>query len=190
MKKLLFLSLILFSSCKCLISQVPPQYVYIGENCSAILPDYTTKVHATDNCVLASLVQTPAPGTILTLMINDVVIKATDNSGNSSQISFGVILIDTIPPIITVDDTTLTGDNTLTGSGYDVLEALYNQADRIIADKLKVFNENFPYAELGLPVSDSTYYKEYLITIASPGYAVTGQGDRIWQFWNPNDTIQ
>jgi hypothetical protein len=184
MKKLLLLSMVLFSSCTCLLSQIPPQYVYVGENCEAVLPNYLSRVTATDNCVLSSLDQIPSAGTVLTsaMMVNKVVIKATDNTGNSSTVSFDVILIDTIPPVLTVDSTLITGD-------WEVLETLYNQADRIIADKLIVFDATFPYSKLGLSVSDSTYYKEYLISTATPGYAVTGIGGRVWQFWNPSDSV-
>jgi hypothetical protein len=117
------------------------------------------------------------------MMVNRVEIKATDNSGNSSSVSFDVVLIDTIPPVLTVDSVLITGD-------FEILETLYNQADRIIADKLAVWDATFPYASLGLPVQDSTYFKEYLISVTSPGYALTGEGGRIWQFWNLNDTVE
>lgn len=192
MKKLLFLlSIVLLSSCTCLLSQIPPQYIYINENCQAILPDYLTKVTATDNCVLASLIQIPEAGTILSTnnIVNDVQIRATDNTGNHTSINFNVILIDTIPPVITVD-TTLTADDSLYGSGYDIIDALYTQADKIIADKLTFFDENFPYSELGLTPQDSSYFKEYLIVTTSPGFAITRQGGRVWSFWNPNDSIR
>ena len=192
MKKILFLlSTILLSSCTCMLSQIPAQYSDVGENCEAVLPDYLTKVTATDNCSLASLIQIPQAGTILTasMTVTDVEIRATDSQGNHTSVNFNVILIDTVPPIITVD-TTLTADDTLYGSGYDIIEALYNQADKIIADKLTFFDENFPYEKVGLPVQDSSYFKEYLIVSTSPGYAVTKQGGRVWSFWNPADTIQ
>ena len=191
MKKILFLSsIVLLSSCTCILSQIPPQYIYINENCEAVLPDYLTKVTATDNCNLASLIQIPEGGSILTNMVNQIEIRATDNTGNHTSINFNVILIDTIPPIITVDDTTLTGDNSLYGTGYDIIDALYTQADKIIADKLTYWDENFPYEKIGLPVQDSSYFKEYLIVSTSPGYAITRQGGRVWSFWNPNDTIR
>jgi hypothetical protein len=192
MKKILFLlSIVLFSSCTCVLSQIPPQYIYVGENCEAVLPDYLTKVTATDNCSLASLIQIPQAGTVLTASqtVTDVEVRATDSQGNHTSINFNVILIDTIPPVITVD-TTLTADDSLYGSGYDIIDALYTQADKIIADKLTFFDENFPYEKLGLPVQDSTYFKEYLIVSTSPGYAITKQGGRVWSFWNPNDSIR
>lgn len=191
MKKLLFLlSIVLLSSCTCMLAQIPPQYIYINENCEAVLPDYLTKVTATDNCNLASLIQIPEGGSILTNIVNEIEIMATDNTGNHTSINFNVILIDTIPPIITVDDTTLTGDNSLYGTGYDIIDALYTQADKIIADKLTFFDENFPYEKIGLPVQDSSYFKEYLIVSTSPGFAITRQGGRVWSFWNPNDSIR
>jgi hypothetical protein len=192
MKKILFLlSIVLFSSCTCVLSQIPPQYIYVGENCEAVLPDYLTKVTATDNCSLASLIQIPQAGTVLTASqtVTDVEVRATDSQGNHTSINFNVILIDTIPPIITVD-TTLTADDSLYGSGYDIIDALYTQADKIIADKLTFFDENFPYEKIGLPVQDSSYFKEYLIVSTSPGYAITREGGRVWSFWNPNDTIR
>ena len=192
MKKILFLvSTVLLSSCTCMLSQIPAQYIYVGENCEAVLPDYLTKVIATDNCSLASLIQIPEAGTILTASqtVTDVEIRATDSQGNHTSVNFNVILIDTVPPIITVD-TTLTADDTLYGSGYDMIQALYNQADKIIADKLTFFDENFPYSELGLPPQDSSYFKQYLVVTTSPGYAITKQGGRVWSFWNPADTIQ
>ena len=191
MKKILFLSsIVLLSSCTCILSQIPSQYVYIGENCQAVLPNYLTKVTATDNCNLASLIQIPEGGSILTNIVNEIEIRATDNTGNHTSINFNVILIDTIPPIITVDDTTLTGDNSLYGTGYDIIDALYTQADKIIADKLTYFDENFPYEKIGLPDQDSSYFKEYLIVSTSPGFAITRQGGRVWSFWNPNDSIR
>lgn len=191
MKKLILPALLLFTSCTCVLPQIPPQYVYVGETCEAPLPDYLPWVTATDNCALASLIQIPEPGTVLTSdnAVTPVEIRATDNTGNHTSVKFNVILIDTIPPIITVDDTTITTDNTLLDTGYDVLEALYTQAERIIADKLDFFDANFPYSKLGLPPQDSTYYREYLITTTYPGYARTGEGGRIWQFWNPTDSI-
>ena len=192
MKKILFLLLtVLLSSCTCMLAQIPPQYIYINENCQAVLPDYLTRVTASDNCVLAHLIQIPEAGTILTSenVVTDVQIRATDNTGNHTSINFNVILIDTIPPVLTVD-TTLTADDSLYGSGYDIIDALYTQADKIIADKLTYWDENFPYEKLGLPVQDSSYFKEYLIVSTSPGYAITKQGGRIWSFWNPADTIR
>ena len=181
-KALLFLAILLTSCSNCLLSQIPPQYLFVGNDCQAVLPDYLSRVTATDNCNLATLVQIPESGTILTSAqaVYPVEIRATDSLGNHSSVNFSVILVDTIPPRITIDSTLLTGD-------FEILETLYNQAERIIANKMQVFDSTFPYDRLGLPVSDSTYFKEYLITTTTPGYAVTGNGQRMWQFWRAGD---
>lgn len=165
-----------------MLSQIPPQYIYAGPGCEAALPDYTPKVHATDNCVLVSILQTPAPGFLLNSaqMIQNVVIKATDKSGNSSQINFNVILLDTIPPVITVDTSLYT-------DGYNLINALYNQADRILADKLNIFDATFPYSKLGLPVADSSWYKDYMVVVSAPPDS-TGLRERVFSFWNESDS--
>jgi len=102
MKKLLFLLLLPLIGCRCLISQVPPQYIYAGQSCEAPLPDYRLKVTISDNCQIENVTQTPSPGFLLmaTNMITNVTIRAVDNSGNASQITFSVTLLDTIPPVI------------------------------------------------------------------------------------------
>ena len=74
-------------------------------NCSALLPDYTSTVTVTDNCTATSniiLAQTPLPGTT----INDhntvqlVTITATDESGNENTYTFNVTLNDNQLPDI------------------------------------------------------------------------------------------
>ena len=184
MKKfvLLFISAILVSGCGCLLPQIPPQYIFAGPGCEAPLPSYLNRVNASDNCVLAELVQIPAEGFMITATnpVVTVMIRATDNSGNQVATDFTVTLIDTIPPVLTVDDTTVTAD-------WDLLNTLYNQAERIIADKLSVWDETFPYEKLRLPTQDSSYYKEHIQVWTSPGYAKTGIGNRWFTFIN--DTL-
>jgi hypothetical protein len=184
MKKLLIASLVLFllSGCKCLIAQIPNQYIYSGANCEAPLPNYLPWVYATDNCLLASIVQTPAAGTILNPqnMIANVVIRATDASGNSSQITFNVMLIDTVPPIITVDDTLLTAD-------IDVIFSLYNQADKIILSKLENFDATFPYSAIGIPLDTAQYRNSNLIMVRSP-FKAPGEVERVFSFYCFSDT--
>ena len=105
MKKLLFLSLVAFlSSCACVLSQVPPQTLYVNQNCEGILPDYRTKVLVSDNCPSGYvLTQTPVPGTVLTVLNPSatVVITARDAFGNISlPLNIPVTLVDTIKPIL------------------------------------------------------------------------------------------
>ena len=128
MKKLLILLLILTSGCSCLLSQIPPQKIYAGAGCSATLPDYRTKITATDNCEIASLTQIPVPGFTLnaSLKTTTVTVKATDASGNFRQVVFTVTLLDTIKPVLTIDPALL---------AYQVnqLNDIYNFGDKIVA---------------------------------------------------------
>lgn len=104
MKKLIFLAIVsvFLSSCVCTLAQIPPQFIYAGAGCTAPLPDYKSKVTATDNCAIKILEQIPASGYLLTAtnQIVDVTIKATDAFNNSSQVTFSVTLLDTIKPIL------------------------------------------------------------------------------------------
>lgn len=105
MKKVLFLlSVIVLSSCSCLLSQIPPQTIYAGSNCEAPIPDFTTQVVASDNCPEGLVItQTPAAGTMLSVSLPavDVVLKARDAFGNESKpLVVSVVLIDTIAPIL------------------------------------------------------------------------------------------
>lgn len=155
MKKLFFLLSVLFclSGCRCLLSQIPAQFIYVQEGCQSTLPDYLPLVHASDNCILNSVVQTPVPGTVLNSlqMVTRVEIKATDGSGNSSSIHFDVILADTIPPKF--------DDSLLVSADYDKMDALYTQADRIIKNKVLNADARFPYAAIGITsFPDSVFY--------------------------------
>lgn len=109
MKKIIILlSLIFLISCNC-ISQLPNQFIYTNQTCTALLPDYTKVVTVWDNCEITSFTQTPEPGTILNrynLLIN-VTLKAIDNSGNESQSKFNVILLDTLSPVFYYPDSML-----------------------------------------------------------------------------------
>jgi len=105
MKKIVYLIgvLILSSSCTCVLSQIPPQTIYANAECEAILPDYTLQVVASDNCegeVL--LMQSPAPGTLLTAAdpVVDVLITGVDQFGNEAHLIVPVSLVDTIPPLL------------------------------------------------------------------------------------------
>jgi len=97
MKKFLqFLAFGILYGCTCL-GQLPTQYVYVDENCNAVLPDYSQLVMVQDNCNNPSLYQAPEPGTIITETTN-VEMKAVDVYGNHSEMYFDVVLLDTIPP--------------------------------------------------------------------------------------------
>ena len=101
---ILFLSLLLLSSCGCLLSQIPPQTLYVDTNCEAPLPDYTIQVIASDNCPEGMIInQTPIAGTMLSVAMPavDVEIQAVDAFGNvSNTLIVSVVLVDTIAPIL------------------------------------------------------------------------------------------
>jgi len=91
------------SSCSCVLSQIPPQTIYANAECEAILPDYTLQVTASDNCEgEVTLIQSPAPGTLLTSANPgvDVLITGIDQFGNEAFLTVPVSMIDTIPPIL------------------------------------------------------------------------------------------
>lgn len=186
MKKLIFLAVVLvFTSCKCILCQIPPQFIYAGENCSAPLPNYVEKVTVTDNCALASVVQTPSPGFLLnsTNQLVNVTIKAMDVFNNSSQVSFTVQLLDTIPP-------TINGMG-LEANTYDMIDGMYNRADRMVASLMDNFDETFPYEQFGLTrdSQDSTFYKYGMMVWTYPAHAVNGIGSRYWTFHHAGDTL-
>lgn len=99
MKKFIQFSLLaIFYGCTCL-AQIPTQYVYVDENCNAIIPDYSEMVVVQDNCNTPTLYQTPLPGTTISETVQ-VEMRAVDIYGNQSSVNFDVVLLDTIPPNI------------------------------------------------------------------------------------------
>ncbi|MFZ6053482.1 HYR domain-containing protein, partial [Halocola ammonii] len=73
-------------------------------NCEFTIPDYTSLATTSDNCDPGVVVtQSPAVGTVLSGegTIQVIVLTATDASGNSSDCSFTITLIDDIDPTIT-----------------------------------------------------------------------------------------
>lgn len=76
------------------------QTLYLNDNCEAILPDYTLGVNAFDNCNISGIIQTPAEGTTISGHINEINIKVTDETDNSSSISFNVEVLDNSAPTL------------------------------------------------------------------------------------------
>ena len=180
MKKLLFLlSVVIFSSCSCLLSQIPPQYLYVDETCGAALPDYLSKVQATDNCGIDTLWQSPTMGTWLTEPATTVLIRAIDKFGNHTDLMFTVQLLDTVPPVITVTD------STLLVSAYDHLNTLYDTADRILARQVW-FEESTAPDSLW---TDDDFCNSTMLTWTDPCKAFTGEGMRVWTFISQADTV-
>ena len=185
MKKLtiLFMTMLLASSCTCLLSQIPPQYIYAGEGCSAALPNYIPQVAVSDNCSIASVVQTPSAGFILNASTMSVTVKirATDNSGNFSEVSFLVSIVDTIKPVITWD-----GD-VIAAANWDVINSIYDQADRLFAQQEEYFDTHFDWEAAGIPEELRTidqFSKKMMVTWTMPGTR-----DRLFTFVSTNDTF-
>ena len=180
MKKLLFLlSIVLLSSCSCLMSQIPAQYLYVDQSCGAAMPDYLTKIRVTDNCEIDTVWQSPTRGTWLTQPANNAMIRAIDSFGNHTDVLFTVNLIDTVPPVIEIVDSTLITDV------YGKIDAVYNIADRMLARTDLWNTSQIPDS---IPVYED-YWNDVLVCWTDPGHAFTGEGMRIWTFVQPGDTL-
>jgi hypothetical protein len=139
MRKLLLLLLVpFFSGCTCMLSQVPPQYVIAGINCTAPLPDYKTKVIVTGGCTGFMVTQTPNPGFVLSLNNKSVLVtvKATGTNNKSSQVSFTVNLIDTVTPIITPLPELLTYKLKQINDVYDIADNMLIGVEKSFGDKM------------------------------------------------------
>jgi hypothetical protein len=154
MKKLIgFLVVAGMVACNCL-SQIPTQYLDVGDSCSVALPDYRDQITVKDNCEIKSVVQLPVPGTVLTPAnpFVTVIIEATDVFDNKSSIQFTVIIDDSQPPVIIPDSSLLAQDFESTSQ---IMTAYHNSLGR------------FMDQHGGM---DSTFHKQQLVTISGPGY--------------------
>ena len=83
-------------------------------NCEAVVPDFTGLASATDSCDPAPvIVQTPAPGSLVSVGTHSVTLTATDACGNTSApcLVAEITVVDTTPPSISCPaDVTLTAD--------------------------------------------------------------------------------
>jgi hypothetical protein len=161
MKKLFFFlfASTLFCSCACVLSQIPPKYIYPGPDCTAPIPDYRSEANYTGGCTGFNITQSPAPGTLLTPTNKNatVIIKATGTNGKSSQIQFIVTYADTITPKIVPLSSLLTYQ---LNQGRD----LYNAADKVF-DKMRgeIDANDFWTTKLLIHVSwDSLGYRKAL----------------------------
>lgn len=103
----------------CCMSQLPTQYAYVDENCNAFLPDYRDMVFVSDNCNVQGISQFPLPGDPISTT-TQVSIRATDEQGNDRVMSFEVILLDTIPPLMQLNPEWQGYTNTEIGNMYKV----------------------------------------------------------------------
>ncbi len=104
----------------------PDQTIYLNEECTAVIPDYTDDVVAMDNCdANLKITQTPAPGTEFSLsssqpfkktkrkdIARNVVLSIEDDATNVTEITFNYSIADNTPPEITstINDQVLNAD--------------------------------------------------------------------------------
>jgi len=187
MKKLLFLSLLalIASGCSCILSQIPPQYIYADANCSGVLPNYIPQVTVSDNCGNVTVIQIPAAGFVLnaTNQSTNVIIRAKDAFNNTSEVNFTVTLLDTVPPTIIPSGDLLT-DN------WVKINNLYDSADRLVAEQETFFDATYDWSVMPDSVrSDNQYNEKMMLTWTSPAHATTGYGGRVITFVSQNDTF-
>jgi len=195
MKKLfLLLFPLFFVSCTCVFSQIPPQVIYAGADCSAPLPDYRLRVVASDNCEISQVVQTPVPGYMMTAANKtvSVEIRAEDASKNFNKVTFQVLLVDTIRPKFTIDPNMLAWEaSPAVGELYDIADRIIAKSvddlDKAIADSSLSWSPMYP--GLSNVWRDSSYYKDMMITWTGKGHAVTGEGHRYFTFVQDADSI-
>ena len=182
MKKIiiLFSVLLLISGCKCVMSQsIPPQYLYVDARCGAALPDYLPLFRFTDNCAIDTVWQSPTRGTWLTAPTTTVLIRATDVFNNHTDLMFDVTLVDTVPPVIEL------ADSSLITNVYEKIDAIYNIADKMLARTDLWASTQIPDS---IPVWED-YFNDVLVCWTDPGHAFTGEGMRVWTFAQSGDTL-
>jgi len=177
--------MLLASSCTCLLSQIPPQMIYAGVGCAAPLPDYIPLVAVSDNCSIASVTQTPSAGFILnsTNQSATVRIRATDVFNNWTEVSFLVTLVDTVKPVITWNGPAIAAAN------WDVINSIYDQADRLLAQQEVYFDEHFDWEASGIPEDlrpKDQYNTKMLLTWSYNG---ENKRERLFTFASQNDTF-
>jgi len=92
----------LLYGCSCM-AQIPTQYVYLDTACQARIPDYSYLVTVRDNCDNPILTQDPVAGTLVD-QTTIITMRAVDSYGNSHQVTFNVVVLDTIAPTIQLNE--------------------------------------------------------------------------------------
>ncbi|TML11745.1 MAG: HYR domain-containing protein, partial [Actinobacteria bacterium] len=77
------------------------QTVSANTSCQAPVPDFRGGLVVTDNCGVASIMQSPAPGTLVGLGTTNVTLTAADANDNETSCVTHFHVVDTTPPTIT-----------------------------------------------------------------------------------------
>lgn len=128
------------------------QTVSLDANCEFIVPDYTNNGNATasDNCELASVVQSPAPGSAITAVTTTTItVTATDASGNTNTCTIAVTTEDNLAPVALCKDITIAldanGAATTTAAAVD--NGSYDNCASTVS--VSINNGSFGCADLG-----------------------------------------
>jgi hypothetical protein len=90
---------------------VPAQSITNGPGCSVLLPDYRSLLVATDNCsAVLTIVQVPAPATILPVGSQSLTFYVDDGNGNTNSCSTTVTVHDGVVPSIVTQPLSQTND--------------------------------------------------------------------------------
>ena len=130
----------------CCFSQLPTQYAYVDENCIAVVPDFTTMVIATDNCGITAISQVPAPGVPITVT-TIVTLQATDETGNQKSMTFDMILMDTIAPLMQMNPEWIGYTNEEVGDMYKVFYGWVQEMGDEYNEKLAGKIDTIPFLD-------------------------------------------
>jgi len=124
-------------------------------DCTYIMEDFTITLSGSDNCTNyedISIVQTPAPGTVIIGEQElDCIITLTDLFGNEEQCEFSLIIFDQAGPVIDCIDILTVGSNV--GCSYEV-EALETYID--ISDNCNSIASVIQTPAIGEIISETT----------------------------------
>jgi len=92
--------------------------------------------------------------------------------------------VDTVPPTI-IPQGSLIADN------WEVINNMYDVADKLLAEQEAFFDSNFDWEAAGIPEDMrpiDQYNKKVLSTLTSPAHATTGYGGRVFTFLSNYDS--